>query len=736
MANFKGFQFPVVLVKGVYTSGHVADIGPLQLGIIDNKTHYVATAAGNGTDFYIANGSGHTRDQLTKWVGGMKKPKKSEIFRGSDIRYFEKSTPSRPKNEQWIVGYDGSKASNTLAYQPGQTYWLKIRLYGQPVVKYWGNDIERIIPLYTGCLPDDSDCTQTCGDTYLGVKAQTRQWAKNINDNPDLKEFGIKAYPVFSDYGGTATTATFTGGTGTAASVTPIVNNGVVTGYTINSGGAYSVAPTTLTIAGSGTGATASFTTTGSSPNITVNSVTSTAGGTGYSPNISLYKYTLRVVDNGEAGALQTVQRYYPSTYKVTRTDYTRGVSTYSTDYIAAQPAVFQPKTFNYLPDCGACLNGDTLVPSYDLYTVRRQLASSTDLSSGTLQTNYAAQIVTDYAGVTGSGMYEGVINGEAVVSFKHTTTTDPVARLNSDVVIRSGVSQAVCVPTTPATVAWVQGTGGYVQSRTLTLTLPNEDCNNAPTVADIQSAVQSVKGIGTVTDITDNSGGGIQQDFCVKVFQVTQTSGVMADLYCMTTDNIVYADMPTYKATPWIETITPDAFDANIHAGIRIVAPFVSQQFGIDSYDVNEYYDIDPTMMEVTLWQETPISTCKFNTLVGAHKVVYPSFSRLSGNWVLQYYIARNSAYKTFEEWEADPRGREVIDNNVLSQINRSSYYVAYYFGFVSKKDDINHGQRGEAFEAVLFVDEADKATQDFLESHVQSVSGKFKVYLENRGK
>jgi len=73
-------------------------------------------------------------------------------------------------------------------------------------------------------------------------------------------------------------------GTGTAATLGVNMVNGVITGITVLTPGAYSVAPTTVTInnAGGGTGATFTVATTGSSPTITVTGVTVTAGGSGY----------------------------------------------------------------------------------------------------------------------------------------------------------------------------------------------------------------------------------------------------------------------------------------------------------------------------------------------------------------------------------------------------------------------------------------------------------------------
>lgn len=202
--NAKAFQLPVYLVKKVYTAGHVADLGPLEFGIFDKKTHSVATASGNGKEFFLAGGSPHTRDNLSKWYHGMKTPKKSEPFFGKDVEAFEKISPSRPENEQWVIGYDGSKSSNTLQFEGNKTYKIKFRLYGEPIYAHFAKSLEKIVPLYTGCV-DGNDCAgDPCTPEYIGVKKQTRAWAKAFNENVELSEFKLKVTPIFSDYAATA----------------------------------------------------------------------------------------------------------------------------------------------------------------------------------------------------------------------------------------------------------------------------------------------------------------------------------------------------------------------------------------------------------------------------------------------------------------------------------------------------------------------------------------------------
>jgi hypothetical protein len=75
----------------------------------------------------------------------------------------------------------------------------------------------------------------------------------------------------------------FSGGTGTAAVAYAVIGStGNITRVIVASGGAYSVAPTSVTPPAGGSAATLTIQTTGSSPNISVTGVTVTAAGSGY----------------------------------------------------------------------------------------------------------------------------------------------------------------------------------------------------------------------------------------------------------------------------------------------------------------------------------------------------------------------------------------------------------------------------------------------------------------------
>lgn len=649
MLNTQGFQLPVYIAKGIYTSGHVADIGPLQLGIFDRKTNSVATGSGNGKEFYLSGGSPHTKDKLSKWFGGLLGRKDSTPFFGKDIEAFEKIVPQRADNEAWVLGYGGAKTDVGLSYKIDKTYKLKIRLYGDPAFYFAQNSVEKIIPLYTGCAAID-DCDMTCEDTKIGVKKMTRAWVKAINSNIELAEFKLKAAPIFSDYAATSST---------------------------------------------------------------------------------VHKYTLAVADGGGVDKLQDVQRAYPGV-KITRQSYANGTSVYETQFLASAPANFSPKAYSYpVVNCDECAAG-TFTDSQYTYIVRRPVTATTDLDDNTARATFAATIVTAYTGVSGSGVYYGLDDGNAVVKFNSTAAKTV---LLSDELEQVAFTAPYCTTVASTPVAWVSGVGGYTVTRTATITISNEDCENTPTLAQVQSHLSALKNAVTVTDITDVVGTGVDRDYCVSVFQVVQTSFPMQDEYCLTGDNTEFEELPGFRGAYWVEVDTPEIYDATIKAGIRITAPFFSQEFGDCSYNINERWDNQPLRMEVSLYNDEGIDTCTFGGEVKARIVKYPKYQRLSGGQVRHEYIVRNAAYFPTMKWSVDPRDRQITDVNVLEQVPASSYYVEYRLKYKEARDTHNFNQKQQHWSPRIFVEEGDVATQQALEIALGAIAGKFDVGLTNLG-
>ena len=206
MSN-SAYDIPVFVVKGVKTSGHVSDLKPLEIGIFDRKTSSIATTSGNGTEFFLAGGKAHTKDKLTQFYAGMLDPKKSSYFKGKGLISFEKAYPSKPSNEEWVLGYDGSTSSIGLTYEKNKQYKLKVRLFGQAALKKYNREVERIIHMSTFVCSDGTYCDGDCVGTTVDNKKTTIEFVKKINSDVELQEFKIKAYPVFSDFAATTSTA-------------------------------------------------------------------------------------------------------------------------------------------------------------------------------------------------------------------------------------------------------------------------------------------------------------------------------------------------------------------------------------------------------------------------------------------------------------------------------------------------------------------------------------------------
>lgn len=275
-ANYE-FNLPVfVCTSGVATSGHTKDLASGQVSIFDRQTWNVATSTGNGSEFFIGMGSYHTKDSLTKFVAGMQRSLKSYFFRGADIDQFEVSTGQGLQNEEWVMGYDGSGAPNTYGisnvpnnfqFQCGTDYQLRVTLLGEPVYRVFGKTLEHIVSLSTAPCADPS-CTTGCVGP-LDVQLYIKQFADNVNNHPELKELGIKAKAVLSNYiAPTAPAGVVVNLAATTVSGIRILTQGV--GYTS--------APTVAITGGGGTGATATATVAGGS----VTGFTITAAGSGF----------------------------------------------------------------------------------------------------------------------------------------------------------------------------------------------------------------------------------------------------------------------------------------------------------------------------------------------------------------------------------------------------------------------------------------------------------------------
>jgi hypothetical protein len=647
MQNSTGYNIPVFLVKGVKTSGHVSDLKPLELGIFDRSTYSVATASGNGTEFFLAGGKPHTKDEFSKFYKGMKEPKMGSFFKGKDLIAFEKVFPQVPENEEWVFGYNGDPNSKSLLFEKNKQYMVKVRLFGEYVYRKYQRSVERVIHLDTFVCGDGS-CTGDCEDQQIDRIKSTKAWAEKIQNDVELSEFGLQVHTVFDNW----------------AATTP-----------------------------------------------------------------NRFNYSINVWDNGDADALFTLQRAYPA-LTIERTAFSKGVSTYTVkDRPSGAPANFTPTADVLLAVCGACPAGYTTVAGFDSWIVTRQLSVSDDLDNDAAKTAFAAAVVTAYSATVGTGVFLGIADGAALVKFNIAsgTAVAPAAD-TSDIVEKVASTPTTCTPAAPAAISWTESDAGYVVTRNLTVTVNALDCAEGvqAVTADVIASLASVPSYvsGSASDIT-----AVGQA-CSKTFQITQRSKMMKDK-CESADLAEFDALPTFEGLYWTPAVDTSV-NTTVKAGIRIAAPFGSIKFGDSSFAPDEFYDSKPIQMEVSVYDQSG-NPCSFTENGKGVKVKEGKYSRLSGEHVAREII-KGGAYFTFEQWSMDPRMREVMDNNVLSTVDRKKYYVAYYLKFKESRGDNNFGQFGQIWEPVLFVEEGATSVQTALENALQAVTAKFDVELKKR--
>lgn len=638
------YHLPILIVKSVATSGHVSDLGPNQFGIFNDTLEpgawNVATGAGQAKRYFLAAGSSHTRDKMSKYYGGLKRPIKSGVFLGADIQSFEKALPSRPENEEWVLGYDGTDSSKGLTFECGKISQIKVRLYGDPVFNKFSKSLEKVISYSVPCC-NDTDCTDGCQDNTLNSKVGTLGLVKLLNSNPDLMEFKLKAYPIFSDFVATASTT---------------------------------------------------------------------------------FEWTLTT-----CASLADVQNQYPL-LKIELVSSTGCNNTFKVSCQIATPIAFVPKSYSLNPLCGVCDAGFTLAPSVKIVTIKSPLGSTDLVATDAQKLTFATTAAGLYGGTL--PVFIGRDDDTAIIQFQLAAAAPDPTALESDIITSIILTTPRCNPSVaPTPVAWVQGKGFYTTTRTLQIKI-DQDCNNAITAADINTALLKDKSYvaGSAVAVVN------VLNVCANVFTVTQTSNCLSDL-CMSPEAATFPELTPFRLYVWSVVEVP-VVPFTGKSGIRITVPYISSHFGDCSYDPNEYYDNEPLRMEISVY-DTNATPCSFAKTAEARMVKFPKFRRLSGDFVRTEYINKmqKSGYYAFEKWSNDPRMREVFNNLTTEIINRDKYYVAYYLNFKEYRQFENFGQGKEVFEPTLYVEEGDIATQAALEAALSAITTKFNVDLRRRG-
>jgi hypothetical protein len=190
MENFS-YHVPFYLVNGgIATSGHSADLTAGRVGLFDRATFSVATAVGNGKEFFFGQGA----NGGLGWYGEtVRNSHKSAFFYGKDVEDMYLSRPQRLRNEEWVIGYNGSPSSKSLKFTTGESLRIKFYFHGQPVYRFFNAPKEYVVS-YT----PKEDCTEPCAgsdcpDPIVDCEVHSKALIDLINRHPELHKFGVTA---------------------------------------------------------------------------------------------------------------------------------------------------------------------------------------------------------------------------------------------------------------------------------------------------------------------------------------------------------------------------------------------------------------------------------------------------------------------------------------------------------------------------------------------------------------
>lgn len=197
MENFSYHVPFYVVTGGIDAAGHSSELTAGQVGLFDRSTFSVATSAGNGKEFFFAQGPTGGLDFYGQPV---KESHKSAFFYGKDVTNMYLSLPQTIQNEEWVIGFNGSPSSRGLTFEAGKAVRLKFYFHGNPTYRFFGGVKEYLVS-YTPPV----DCTEPCNaddcpDAIADCLTHTQALINEINNHTELRKFGVEAKIVTDPY--------------------------------------------------------------------------------------------------------------------------------------------------------------------------------------------------------------------------------------------------------------------------------------------------------------------------------------------------------------------------------------------------------------------------------------------------------------------------------------------------------------------------------------------------------
>lgn len=728
MENFS-YHVPFYIVTGgVATQGHSADITAGRVGLIDRQTWSVATAAGNGKEFFFAQGSYGGLDWNQNKVEGTHK---SPYFYAKSVTNIYKSLPQRLKNEGWVIGFDGSESSRGFTWAPGKTISLKFIFSGDPIYRKFAGPKEYRVSHTVDVDCTNGDCVDECNPAATDCRPETIKLIDKINNHTELKQFGVSAKLV-SDL--------FIAGTpdrtkyclslcdkGDAVALQRVQAQAPV-GYTVVRTARVESISTYQFCARDVEAATlGAITTSGSSPNIQITSVAITSGG-------SRYRTAPTVSFTGGTGTAATATAVLTDGVVTGITINTPGA--YSVAPTAAVlvggglPAAFVQTGAVELAVCGSCASlpgSPNLEAEKDVYIIKRPLAGTEDLSTEALRDTYADTVGTAYGVATDADkVFLGHDGSVATLQIKFAAGT-VVSALLADIVEFSHTQGARCVYADPTPIAWTACGTGISSRRTLKTKLKRPECDaEGDRVDELEALLAQFPTVDLATlEVIEGVG-------CVDEYTVEQVSNDCLEEGCLTENvTFTYDEIPSLDDAFWEVVPSEDAPEVDRRCGIRITAGYIDPKFGNCSFDPKDYYNDEPVKFELAVFDEDA-SACDYNTLPTVFRSQVGTIQRQTGEWVVREVLMKTEAYlKHVAQWSEKPRMREAFDQNLLDTVDRDAFYTLYHVSFEDSYHKMDRKNEAEKFTAVFAFKENDAAALAFEAGPLAILSAKSGVSL-----
>jgi len=439
----------------------------------------------------------------------------------------------------------------------------------------------------------------------------------------------------------------------------------------------------------------------------------------------NMTKYCMSICDNGDTLALNNVRAQYP-TASITRTKREGAISTYEfcQRTTAPAPGPFAQTGSVLQAVCLTCPTGSVLVPTKDVYRIRRVVAATTDLTTPEAKDTFADSVGTAYnaAATDADKTFIGLDDGVAIIEVKVASGT-AMPPQGSDEVSFAYTQPAECTFAAPASVAWATCGVGIASSRTMRINSLNRiDCTDGDRIADLQKILAGVIGIKIAT-LTKIAGVA-----CVDDYTVEQDSVDCLAEDCLTNNvTFQYDDLPAVEGRSF-EVVPVTVIDnAARKCGIRINAGYVDPKTGNCSFDIMNYYETMPVKMEISLLIESDEDNCDVKMWPTITQVQRGQMSKQSGEEILRELIIKDASYlKHLPVYDNNQLENSLSRNFSLEKVDRNAFYKIYYVTFRASYGKSFRKNEQERFTAKFAFKENDASAKIFEEKILSVLEGK----------